>query len=178
MSDATDSADAARAMGEGGPVRRRIKLKPRTDGGFRRVLIRFHHQDMAGVPAVLHSLALRLRIARVHLLRPRPRHRLTVFTHQQTGGATMPTSQRSCYRGFSITTRWSEVRLPVAMGFPARGPPSQFIASFSVDPYDDQSWQQFPTSMFDTSGRAADNALTAAKRAIDSRLSPKGESVG
>jgi len=90
----------------------------------------------------------------------------------------MPTSQRSCYRGFSITTRWSEVRLPVAMGFPARGPPSQFIASFSVDPYDDQSWQQFSTSMFDTSGRAADNALTAAKRAIDSRLFPKGESVG
>ena len=85
----------------------------------------------------------------------------------------MPTSQRSYYRGFSITTRWSEVRLPVAMGFPARGPPTQFIASFSVDPHDDQSWQQFPTSMFDTSGHAVDNALPAAKRAIDLRLSER-----
>lgn len=80
----------------------------------------------------------------------------------------MANTRRSSYKGYLITTRWTELMSDV------RGP-HRFNASFSVNPADveESGWQQFETSVFDTSVAAADDALTSAKRSIDRNFSEK-----
>jgi hypothetical protein len=75
----------------------------------------------------------------------------------------MSNSNRSSYKGYAITTRW--VELVPASGRHAR----RFNASFTVDSAgpNEMSWQQFLKAIFDTAPGAADNALTAARKAID-----------
>ena len=68
------------------------------------------------------------------------------------------------YKGFTITTRWSEVvTLATQMDW--------FKASFTVAPLDagEDSWQQFPISQFATSEAASANAMRAAKSSIDQK---------
>jgi hypothetical protein len=75
----------------------------------------------------------------------------------------MPNSNRSSYKGYAITTRWVEL-VPLAHRYSKR-----FNASFTVDsagPHE-MSWQQFPKAIFDSAPGAADNALAAARKAID-----------
>ena len=75
----------------------------------------------------------------------------------------MPTSKRSTYKGYCITTRWTDLHLP------DRRQSSGFDAAFAVRPMnpDGESWQQFPRAVFDTSADAEANALCAARRSID-----------
>jgi hypothetical protein len=75
----------------------------------------------------------------------------------------MQNTKRSSYKGYDITTRWTEM-LPLA-----DRPAKRFNASFTVEPSapDADSWQQFPHAVFDTWIAASENALTAARRSID-----------
>ena len=75
----------------------------------------------------------------------------------------MPNSKRSSYKGYAITTRWTE------LGPLADRQAKRFNASFTVDPESlvELSWQQFPKAVFDTHGGAADNALLTAQKSID-----------
>jgi hypothetical protein len=75
----------------------------------------------------------------------------------------MPNSKRSSYKGYCITTRWVE------LGPLAERKPQRFNASYTVNPSGaaQVSWQQFPKAVFDTGRGASDNALSAAKKAID-----------
>ena len=78
-------------------------------------------------------------------------------------GMTMPTSTRTTYKGFRITTRWAELALSNRRGV------TGFDAAFEVHPLapGEESWQQFPKAVFATSDAAAANALAAAERSID-----------
>ena len=75
----------------------------------------------------------------------------------------MPNAKRSLYRGFSITTRWTDLNLA------GRRPWRGFDAAFAVCPMDPngESWQAFPKTIFHTSGAAEANALGEARRSID-----------
>jgi hypothetical protein len=75
----------------------------------------------------------------------------------------MPNSSRFSYKGYYITTRWTE--LAPLSGQAAK----RFNASFTVDPMADTeaSWQQFPKAVFDTFAGAMANAHKAAMSSID-----------
>jgi hypothetical protein len=75
----------------------------------------------------------------------------------------MPTSKRSNYKGYCITTQWS----PLHLSDRRRG--SGFDAAFAVSSItcEGESWQQFPRAVFDTPEAAEANALSAAQRSID-----------
>jgi hypothetical protein len=75
----------------------------------------------------------------------------------------MPTSTRTTYKGFRITTRWAELALS------DRRREKGFDAGFEVHPLalEEESWQQFPKAVFATSAAAVANALAAAERSID-----------
>jgi hypothetical protein len=55
----------------------------------------------------------------------------------------------------------------------------RFTASFSVDASlaCDESWQQFPTTEFDTFARASEGAMTMARQMIDAKLSERFTAV-
>jgi hypothetical protein len=87
----------------------------------------------------------------------------------------MPNQRHSNYRGCSITTRWTEVTpRPECAERDAllHGAAKRFTASFSVEASlaCDESWQQFPTTVFDTFARASEGAMTVARQMIDARL--------
>ena len=75
----------------------------------------------------------------------------------------MPNSKRSNYRGFSITTRWTDLHLA------GRRPWRGFDAVFAVCPMEPngESWQAFLKTIFTTSSAAEANALGEARRSID-----------
>ena len=81
----------------------------------------------------------------------------------------MPNTRRFSYKGYYITTRWTELE-------PLSGQPGQaakrFIASFTVEPMADTeaSWQQFPKAVFYTFAAAMANAHKAAISSIDLNL--------
>lgn len=79
----------------------------------------------------------------------------------------MSTAKQTLYRGYSITTRWAE-QMPSG-SFRNTRRPASFDAAFTVHPPspDEEDWQQFVVAVFSTAGAAEDNALVAAKRAID-----------
>jgi len=84
------------------------------------------------------------------------------------------TSKRSTYRGFSITTRWTDLRLA------DRRPGLGFDAAFAVCPTDPngESWQKFPKTIFPTSDAAEANALGEARRSIDELVdAPPAEQI-
>ena len=70
-------------------------------------------------------------------------------------------SNRTCYKGCAITTRWIELGLTAGMS--AR----RFSASFIVIPAREDAWQRFPATVFATPERAAAAAMMAAKDSID-----------
>ena len=75
----------------------------------------------------------------------------------------MPNSTRSTYRGYCITTRWTNLQLS------GKRPWKGFDAAFAVSPMDPdgESWQEFPKTVFATHEAAVENALGAARRSID-----------
>jgi len=75
----------------------------------------------------------------------------------------MPTSKHSNYRGFSITTRCTDLHLV------DRRPRRGFSALFAVCPMDPngESWQAFLETIFATSDAAEADALAEARRSID-----------
>ena len=77
----------------------------------------------------------------------------------------MPNARHFNYKGCSIITLCVEVTQAV-------GRPGQFSACFSVKPLVDgaASWHKFPSGTFGDKAAATANALTAAKKSIDSSL--------
>jgi hypothetical protein len=75
----------------------------------------------------------------------------------------MANHQHTDYRGYSIITRWTQLRPQ------SEHSPTLFDASFTVEPdaIDEHSWQQFPRAVFGTRAEAVANALTKAHRSID-----------
>jgi hypothetical protein len=74
----------------------------------------------------------------------------------------MSDALHSSYKGCSITTRWIELRPR------ANSKLRSFGASFFVVPAnDDDPWQEFASSSFDTPEGAMAAALSAAMRSID-----------
>jgi hypothetical protein len=82
----------------------------------------------------------------------------------------MGNRQYSDYRGYSIITRWTQLRLPTDDS------PALFDASFTVEPdaVDEHSWQQFPRAVFGTCAEAVANAVTNARTSIDLDLKAMG----
>jgi hypothetical protein len=94
----------------------------------------------------------------------------------------MPNQRHSNYRGCSITTRWTEViPRPECAERDAllHGSARRFTASFSVEASltFDESWQQFPTTEFDTFARASEGAMTMARQMIDAKLSEQSRNT-
>ena len=88
----------------------------------------------------------------------------------------MTSNHSSTYRGCAITTRCIEAHLPTDWADLENLPSAwatRFTASFSVclNEMRDQSWQEFPNARFESCQHATNNALYAARRAIDLRLS-------
>ena len=75
----------------------------------------------------------------------------------------MPNAKRSTYKGYCITTRWTDLHRS------GRRPWKGFDAGFAVCPLDPdgESWQAFPGAVFATPEAAEANALGAARRSID-----------
>jgi len=75
----------------------------------------------------------------------------------------LPNSTRSSYRGYRIVTRWTD------LGPLSDRRSNRFDASFTVHPnaIDEESWQEFPKTIFETFVAATANAVAAAHRSID-----------
>ena len=75
----------------------------------------------------------------------------------------MPNAKRSNYKGYCITTRWTDLHLA------DRRQGQGFNAAFAVRLIapDGDSWQEFPKAIFGSQEAAEANALDAARKSID-----------
>lgn len=90
----------------------------------------------------------------------------------------MPTSKRTPYKGYCITTRWAELMFTGSLSGSRRWT-KVFDANFAVhhEPPDEEDWQEFPIAVFTTSNAAEENALAVAKRSVDERFVTRSSST-